>query len=202
MATKKTTGTKKTTAQKRRKVVLHRRQWLFVSLLVLILIGAIYVFTNYAYRTLYVQPREARINEIYSSLQLPGEYTPQRGEVFGDKRVYDWDNGRSESSWIEFIHADTVDVTMEELDRLAENAGLTFIDEPYPGAIGSKQYHYKTDKGEYVRISVNDKPRLDAYQNFTLMNPYEPIPEEVTALSGNDGPSIVTIKVNLDDNNE
>ncbi len=202
MATKKPTGTKKTTAQKRRKLVLRKRQWLFASLLVLILAGAIYVFTSYAYLTLYEKPRQARIKEIYASLNLPEDYSAQRGEIFGEKRVYEWDQGRSESSWIEYIHAGTVNETIVELDGLAKAAGLSFIDEPYPGAIGSKQFHYKSDRGEYVRISVSDKTRDDAFQNFVLMNPYAPIPESVTAISGKDGPSIVIIKVNLDDNNE
>jgi len=144
--------------------------------------------------------RLERINDIYASINLDGkEYIVTDKNVFGDKRPYEYDSSRSYSSAIEYLHADTVSSTFAELDAKIKAAGFSFVDEPYPGA-AQKQYHYKSADGEYVRLSVSSKPYNDAWQNAMLMT--GKAPKNLDTIDKNAGPAAVTLKVNLDDNNE
>ena len=141
-----------------------------------------------------------RINQIYDSLSIDtNKYFIQRDNVFGDKRVYDYDKGRTFSSEKDYIRAANVDVTAKELDTAIKAAGFTYFDEPYAGST-QIQYHYKSDRGEYIRMSVSSKLRDDAFQNSYLMT--GKLSDEIFTIDANAGPSNVIIKVNLDDNNE
>lgn len=146
------------------------------------------------------QARLDRINAIYTSLQIPEDYRPTGGEIFGDKRVYEWDQGRTYSSSALYLNGDSVSNTVAELDGKIKAAGFTFIDEPYPGSV-SVQYHYKSSKGEYIRLTVSSKQYNDAWQNAIAMGK-DTVPQSVYDMDKDAGPSEVTIKVNLDDNNE
>ncbi len=190
---------KKAVQENQSKVRLKRV--LFLFLILAIAAAAIYVFYGYAYRTLYVQPREARIQEIYSTLNLSDDYQLTKQEVSGQKRVYEWDKSRSYSSVKEYVYAGTVSDTYAALDRSIKDAGYTVIGDPYPGSV-AKQTHYKSSRGEYIRLTVDSKPRNDAFFNFTRMNPGKDFPQSLFDLDPNAGPAEVTIKVNLDDNNE
>lgn len=142
--------------------------------------------------------RKDRIEAIYSSLNLGSEYTLTSANVFGEKRVYSWDNGRTYSSEKDYVRDSTVDATATDLKNKVEKAGFTFLEEPYAGSTFI-QYHFKSDKNEYVRITVSSKPRDDAFRK----DGSDPGPSEATlALDPNAGPSTVVVKVNLDDNNE
>lgn len=144
--------------------------------------------------------RYDRITAIYDSINLEDQdYLPQRFDIFGDKRVYEWDKGRTFSSAVEYVHGDTVSNTVAELDAKIKEAGFTFVDEPYPGA-KQVQYHYKSSKGEYVRLTVESKPYRDAFVNASAMNKEDS--PGVYNMDANAGPAYVTLKVNLDDNNE
>ena len=140
-----------------------------------------------------------RINEIYSSIKLPENTYFNNEKVFGDKRPYDYDAGRSMSSQKDFVVAKTVKETMAFMDASVKGAGYTFIEEAYPGST-SIQHHYKTDRGEYIRLSVSSKLRDDAASNEMLMT--GEFSEAFFKIDPNAGPSNVTLKVNLDDNNE
>jgi hypothetical protein len=100
-----------------------------------------------------------------------------------------------------YVHGDTVTNTFNELDAKIREAGFVFINEPYPGAV-QRQYHYKSADGAYIRLSVESKKYADAIRNAAIMK------QDITAAveqAGKDiesGPANVTIKVNLDDNNE
>lgn len=170
-------------------------------LVILIAAGSMYVLTTWAYAFFYVQPREARIVEIYNDLSLGDEYRLEDIAISGQKMSYDWDPNRSYSSSVELLRGLSVDETFAELDKKITAAGFTKIDEAYAGSI-AKQYHYKSEKGEYIRVSVSSKVRDDAIVNYTVLNPNEDTPADILALDPNAGPSNVTIKVNLDDNNE
>jgi hypothetical protein len=144
--------------------------------------------------------RKNRIESIYSSLHINTDtYLLQKEDVFGEKKVYPYDKGRSYSSSKQYIHADTVDATVNELKKSIINAGFSYTGEPYPGAT-FKELHFKSNKDEYLRLNVSSKPRDDTIQNTALMK------KELTSvqlgLDANAGPANVTIKVNLDDNNE
>ena len=143
--------------------------------------------------------REARIVEIFDSIKIPEETYFQEDSIFGDKRPYDYDKNRSTSSYKRFVVAAPVDETFSTFDQLIRNAGYTYFEEPYPGST-FKQYHYKSDKGEYVRLTVSSKLRDDIGSSEILMK--GDFSDDYFKIDPNAGPSRVTIKVNLDDNNE
>ena len=144
--------------------------------------------------------RLERIESIYASLEIDEDaYRLDAKNVFGSKRVYDYDKDRTYSSSVTYLHGDTVSATAEELDAKIKAAGFEYIDEPYPGSV-YKQYHYKSEKGEYIRLTVSSKPYDDAWQNSSLLN--KSVPDLADDFDTNQGPSTVIIKVNLDDNNE
>jgi len=146
------------------------------------------------------QKRLDRIQDIYSSLSLGDDYRIADANVFGDKREYSNDNGRTYSSAVKYQHADTVSNTVADLDGKIKAAGFTFENELNPGSAAT-QYHYKSTKGEYVRLTVSSKPYDDATANAYLMK--KDNDGNVTdRMDLNAGPSNVIIKVNLDDNNE
>jgi len=140
-----------------------------------------------------------RINGIYTSLHIDDTYTLQKMNVFGDKRVYDWDKSRSYSSEVDYLHGDTVSNTVAQLDAKIKAAGFMFVDEPYPGSV-QVQYHYKSADGEYIRLTVSSKPYDDAWQ-YAISMGKEPS-DSIFSMDKNAGPASVVIKVNLDDNNE
>jgi len=144
--------------------------------------------------------RKDRIEAIYNSLHINTDtYLLQTESVFGEKKVYPYDKGRSYSSSKTYIHADTVSATVDELKKSITDAGFKYIDEPYPGST-FKELHFKSDKGEYLRLNVSSKLRDDAIQNTALMK--KELTDAVLNIDANAGPANVTVKVNLDDNNE
>jgi hypothetical protein len=179
---------------KQHKILIRAILFFFVVLLATLGVLTIAVRANN-------DARLYRINHIYESLgiETAGKYILQRQNVFGDKRVYPNDAGRTFSSERDYIHAANVDVTAKELDTAVKNAGFSFIGEPYAGST-EIQYHYKSAKGEYVRITVTSKLRDDAFQNSLLMD--GKYSDADFKIDPNAGPSNVVVKVNLDDNNE
>lgn len=145
------------------------------------------------------QARLDRITSVYAAINVGDDYMQTSSRVFGDKRPYSWDAGRTESSVIEFVRADTVSNTVADLDAKIKAAGFTMVGEPYPGSV-FVQYHYKNADGVFVRMTVGSKPYEDATFNAYKMQ--GSIPDSVFELDKNAGPANVTLKVNLDDNNE
>lgn len=205
--TKKTHTTKKTSASKRKTVSKKppRLTWRFYVVTIgifAVAVSTMVVIALLTASTVASRSNQARLDEIkgvYKSLNLGDEYRPTNVNIFGDKRVYEWDKGRTYSSSIEYIHGDTVSNTVAELDAKIKAAGFTFIDEPYPGSV-AVQYHYKSADGQYIRLTVASKPYNDAWANAIAMG--KEVPDGLDAMDKNLGPSSVTIKVNLDDNNE
>ena len=199
--------TKSTSKKKQRRVSRPRTVVIGVLAVLTALAAAsvlLYLSLTYMHRV-EIEQRLERITAIYDSLQLSSdEYIVQQADVFGDKRPYEWDEGRTYSSVVRYVHGDTLENTVTELDAAIKAAGFTFIDEPYPGSIGNVQYHYTSDEGAYVRLTVSSKQRLEAFQNATIMGELddETIEELNASIDPNAGPVNVTIKVNLDDNNE
>lgn len=206
MATSKKAPTKKrSTSTKKGKAKALPLTWRFYVVTIGIFLVAVTAFVVMAYMTAsYIDKQQTnqrldRINEIYSSLSLGDEYRLQDQSVFGDKRPYEIGEGRTYSSYKTYLHADTVSNTVAKLDDKIKNTGFVFIDEPYPGS-KQIQYHYKSEEGEYIRLSVSSKPYNDAWQNAMLMTGQAP--SNLDSIDANAGPAEVIIKVNLDDNNE
>jgi len=140
------------------------------------------------------QTRVDRISAIYTSFNLGDSYRGASSNVFGDKRVYDWDKSRTYSSSIEYGHNDTVSNTYADLKKKVEAAGFKYFQTEYEGSI-AQITEFKSDNGEYVRVSVESSEVRDMTTYGT--------PTSVTdIIDTNAAPSYVTIKVNLDDNNE
>ena len=138
--------------------------------------------------------RRNRIVEIYNSLNIDNnKYIKMSESIFGEKRLYEWDSGRSYSSSIRYVRGANVDVTVAELQKAITGAGYKYFEQPYPN-----EYHYKSSKNEYIRLNVSSKLRDDAFFNNYHMG----LSTDNINIDSNAGPSNVTIKVNLDDNNE
>jgi hypothetical protein len=155
------------------------------------------------YPAVYNQIRKDRILGIYSSLNLSNissDYdVPTRTNVFGDRRVYEWDSSRTYSSEEDFIRKADVNTTANELDKAIKAAGYTYFEERYPGST-EKTPTYKSANGEYIRVTVTSKTRDDAFFNNVTSD--GKVPASVFDIDPNAAPSNVTIKVNLDDDNE
>jgi hypothetical protein len=144
-----------------------------------------------------IEARQNRIVAIYDYLQLGTEYQQVGEDIFGEKRLYGWDLGRSFSSSRRYVRDANVETTAAEARTKIEQAGFTFVGEPYPGAVDIQQ-HFKSRWGEYIRLTVSSKPRDDAIRQASL----EKREPDYDKLPYREGPSNVLIKVNLDDNNE
>lgn len=142
------------------------------------------------------QARYDQITKIYSDLQLGDSYRVARTDVFGDKRVYSWDKGRTYSSSVEYGHNDTVSGTFADLKKKIEAAGFKYFDTAYKGS-NAQQYHFKSSDGEYIRVSVVPSD----YQNALIYGTPD-LDSWLATKNKDQAPSYVTIKVNLDDNNE
>ena len=141
--------------------------------------------------------RKQRITKIYENLKLGDGYRIDKVDIFGDKRPYDWDKSRSFSSSITYGHQASVSETFADLKKHIEGAGFTQIKGPNYGTTApARQDHYKSDKGEYMRVSIETKAWHDAMVYGTAY-PAPKSPEMTET-----GPVYATIKVNLDDNNE
>jgi len=180
----------------------RKRRFILGGLVILLALIAtsVLVYQASAFLTNHTnKAREARIVEIFDSIKIPEETFFQESSIFGDKRPYEFDKSRSTSSYKRFVVAAPVDETFSNFDQLIRNAGYTYFEEPYPGST-FKQYHYKSDKGEFVRLTVSSKLRDDAGSSDILMK--GDLSDDYFKIDPNAGPSRVTIKVNLDDNNE
>ncbi|MEO6109419.1 MAG: hypothetical protein ABIP50_00195 [Candidatus Saccharimonadales bacterium] len=183
-------------AKKRKQSQHHKIPFMVVIIGIVLLAVASFGFVVVnSYNRHTVAQRQERILNIYSSIPLGDSYVLQSSNVFGDKRVYDWDKSRTYASEETFVHGDTVSNTIADLKKKIGNAGYILFDEPYNGG----QQHFKSSNNEYVRLSVTSKLRDDAFRNALLMNQST---DAALAIDQNAGPSNVTIKVNLDDNNE
>jgi len=147
--------------------------------------------------------RKERILNIYSSLNLDAvsdDYmVPTSSNIFGERRIYEWDKGRTYSSQIDYVRKADVTTTANEIDKAIKDAGYSFYEDRYPGSL-QKTPTYKSKNGEYIRVTVSSKLRDDALWNEMLMK--ENVSEATSNIDPNAGPSNVQIKVNLDDNNE
>lgn len=165
-------------------------------------VSTVVVFALFATQIIVTQTNKSRLNRIeniYSNLEVGEEYQLEGQNVFGQKRVYDWDKGRTYSSVKYYLRGASVSETVADLDAKIKAAGFSFTGEPYPGAV-DVQYHYKSENNEYIRLTVASKMYRDAIRNAAIMK--QEITDEIFSMDKNVGPAIVTIKVNLDDNNE
>ena len=178
-------------------VMVKRGLVSYSVLAILVVLGAALIFGAiiHASATQVAKSRLDQIQAIYASLNLGDSYRMTKYDIFGDKRVYSWDKSRTYSSTAEFGHNDTVSSTYADLKKKIEAAGFTQFETAYEGGVGM-QYHFKNGSGHYVRVSVYPK----SYEDTILYG--DSLLPAFHSSDQNAGPSYVTIKVNLDDNNE
>lgn len=200
------TSSKKLTKKKSTKKSPPRPlTWKFYAVTIgifIVSIGSIVVIallTSYAVMAQVQRDRLSRINNVYDTINVGNAYEPTYSNIFADKRPYQWDNSRTYSSEVKYVHGDTVSNTVADLDAKIKAAGFEFVDEPYPDST-TTQFHYKSSDNIYVRLSVSSKPYDDAIQNAFIMR--RDVPQSVYDMDKNAAPSNVVLKVNLDDNNE
>ncbi|MDB5161897.1 MAG: exported protein of unknown function [Candidatus Saccharibacteria bacterium] len=182
----------KKTKQTRRHHLPFTALIIVVALLGIGLLGLL-GYNTYVHHT--VEARKTHIQAIYENLNIGDSYIVQTADIFGDKRVYSYDASRTFSSSVTYVRGATVTDTVADLKTKIAAAGFTLFEEPYNGG----QQHFKSAKNEYVRVSVSSKSRDDAFQNAILMKEST---DDAANMDRNAGPVNVTIKVNLDDNNE
>lgn len=139
--------------------------------------------------------RLGKIIDIYDSLQLNNDYRMVKTNIFGDKRVYEWDKGRTFASEVTLVHAAAPTEVRAQLRKQVEAAGFTFVQTEYEGSI-SPIDQFKNSQGNYVRVGVMSKYAQDKYTygDYDLNDPL--------ANHKDEAPSYISVKVNLDDNNE
>jgi hypothetical protein len=199
--TKKTPTSKKTTSKPKARPVTWKFYVVTVGIFIVAVTSVIVfaLFASHSFASQQTNARYDRIKDIYSSINLDDSYRIESKNVFGDKRPYEVGEGRTYSSEIRYIKAATVKDTVAELDSKIKAAGFTFTEEAYQGSV-APQYYYKSDKGEYVRLQVSSKLYDDAVQNTLLMT--NEFSKDLEKIDTNAGPSNISLKVNLDDNNE
>jgi len=176
----------------------NKREIIYITSIVSAIIIVSLVTSLYIVPTINNNIRKDRIISIFNSLNIDDkQYITTYESIFGDKRIYEWDSSRSYSSERTYTHSANVDTTVEELKQAIAKTDFKFYEEPYPGSVNF-MYIYKSPNNEYLRISVSSKPRQDEFFNRHTMG----LPVDDITTSPNAGPSNVTIKVNLDDNNE
>jgi hypothetical protein len=187
--------TRKETSMSKRPFYVRHRLALSITTAVIIVAAALSAHTVFAAVTSTV--RLARINAIYDSLHLSNDYILTSSDVFGDKRVYSWDKGRTWSSSKTYSHDADVDKTVAQLRQKIEAAGFKYFEEPYPGS-AQIELHFKSPDRHYIRMTVSSAHRDAAARSgdMNLLAIYD------QTHSPKEAPSDVIIKVNLDDNNE
>jgi len=179
-------------------VAKNKKRIIKISTFVAIAAVIVAVICLYIVPTVNNNIRRDRIIAIYNSLKIDDQkYRLNYESIFGDKKVYEWDSSRSYSSERTYIRSANVDTTVTELKKAISDTDFTFYEEPYPGSTYF-MYIYKSPRNEYLRVSVESKTRGDEFFNKSQMG----LSINDITTSPNAGPSNVTIKVNLDDNNE
>ncbi len=114
--------------------------------------------------------RIARTQAIYRDINPGSAYQVVETHILGNKQVDASDSSKTYPSVVQYVHPDTVNNTVADLDAKIKAAGFTFVGEPHPEAIFT-EYAYKSGKGEYVFLVVSSKPRDDAVRNAAGYGP-------------------------------
>lgn len=137
-----------------------------------------------------IDQRKQRIENIFDSIDLDDSYKVTSVDIFGDKRFHAWDNSRTYASSIEYMRFEPVDETIANAVAAIEKAGFDIIEKPQSTAV-IFEYQFKNSQNEYLRLTVSSRE-----VNDTIITG-QPAKEA----GKNSSPSVVNIKVNLDNNN-
>ena len=197
---KKSTKSSKTTPKKhvshnQSHIMLRKSIALYVVILflgfILVSLSAFTVIRTY--ETYHDNKRLDKITKIYEDINLGDKYRLADSYVFGDKRVYDEDKGRTFSSSVEYGYNETPIATLKDLTKKITATGFNESGSAYEGST-APQYYFKNDDGNYIRVTV-ESAKSHARTLYGVDNGAD-------LAKDSKGPTYVTIKVNLDDNNE
>jgi hypothetical protein len=199
MVTKKShSKAKQNTVQVNKSSVTIQRGMLVHALIAIILVCIVAMAGYMGWRAVRSQQSTGRLQQIvniYDNLKLGDSYRTTVTSIFGDKRVYEYDSSRTYASRVEYGHNDTPANTRADLRSKVQAAGFNFVQTEYEGSVQPVD-EYKNDKGNWVRVSV-----ISGYMQDALV--YGNHLQDGSIISHKDeATSYVTIKVNLDDNNE
>lgn len=176
-----------------------KRSLISYAVIVFIFFGLLSMSAYLVDRMIVSRGHQLRYNEIvkiYRNLNLDDSYRVASSNIFGDKRNYEYDKGRSYASSMEYGRNATLTDTVNDLRSKAEKAGFSYVQTEYEGSV-SPVHQYKNSRGHWLRIqvepSVNHDDAVYGTKNFKFEST-----EQVQPMS----PVYVTIKVNLDNNNE
>lgn len=196
MAKKKSTRTNNYISHNKTHILLRKSMIVYVSLVfigfVLVSLSALAIVS--ANRTYAIYKRETQIADILNSLELDSSYIVAHADVFGDKRPYSWDSDRTMASSVSYGRNADRDATFADLNTRITSAGFTQIESPSYGS-AARQDHYVSDAGEYIRVSIDTS---EQYNSLIYGTDYP----SAKSIAEGEGPVYVTIRVNLDDNNE
>ncbi|HEY1085370.1 MAG TPA: hypothetical protein VGE34_01435 [Candidatus Saccharimonadales bacterium] len=169
--------------------------YVLLGALLLVITLACVTFILARINTQQQQAREMRIVAIYDSLKLGDSYRIARQDIFGDVRVNPTEEHGIESSVTEYGKDATRSETFNDLEKHITQAGFTKTSSS-SASLYHRQDHYKNDKGEYIRVSIE----TSAVRNSIIYGTRWPKPQSKDMLET--GPVYVTIDVNLDDINK
>lgn len=153
--------------------------------------------------------RKDKIISIFNDLKLDDQkYILMNEFGKGTATTMDWNISKDSRYTRTYVRQLQVNTTTIEINKLAVDAGWTYIGEPYTidpvyhfdpaTTFASHSYNYKTTNNEYVKISTFSKLRMDALYNKPDMTQDELIKLDESI---NSAPTEVLISVNLDSNN-
>lgn len=174
---------------------ISREKIILISAIVFIVVSLFTITSYILIPKMISESRKNRILDTYAKINLGDDYAIESQNIFGEKQVYEWDKSRRYSSSRDLIRGKNVDDTVQDLQTHIIKAGFKLIDHPYP-----YQWQYKSNDNIYVRFNVLSKPRMEYIQNQSMMG--EAVNMSVSKIDANTGPSLITLKINLDDNNE
>ncbi len=153
--------------------------------------------------------RKDKIISIFNDLKLDDQkYILMNEFGKGTATTMDWNISKDSRYTRTYVRQLEVNTTTIEINKLAIDAGWTYIGEPYTidpvyhfdpaTTFASHSYNYKTTNNEYIKISAFSKLRMDALYNKPDMTQDELIKLDESI---NSAPTEVLISVNLDSNN-
>lgn len=168
----------------------------------IIIISSILIVALITISCLYIVPainsniRKNRIITIMNSIKIDDQKCYFRGEYLRGK-VMSLDTTVSNGTTYTRDYACNmkVDTTVAYIKSLASQAGLIYVNDPYPGS-AVPTLDYKTTKNEYIRISMSSKLRDDAFYNRYNMGISTSTPDLDEMV--NSGPTNVMFLLNLD----
>lgn len=175
---------------------MPKSQLFFILAIACIVAVSASVLSMTAGKLFYEDPRGNRIAEVFQSLDLNNEYIYQTGENAAQQRAFKSDGHRDWTSFATYLRGASLDETMGELDQRATSAGFQFVRNAHEGSTGLTGAVYRSDRNEYLYVTISSKQRNDYLQNALLLQ-REANPEGLAMIDASEGPVEVLVKLDI-----